>query len=118
MVTQRRSAFALILALTLAVASVGSVHARHLAAGAQTMVICTGYGLVQILIDADGNPVDRTVPCPDCVVVPPAMLPDLSLGFVPVPPAAAAQRPLGNALHKTGSAGHWHSPRAPPSFPV
>lgn len=58
----------LTLALLLALSSVGFVAARHKAAGAQTFVICTGYGLVRISLDAQGAPIEQTVPCPDCMV--------------------------------------------------
>lgn len=112
--SRAKSAFALVLALTVAFASVGFVQARHMAAGAQTMVICTGYGLVQITIDADGNPVERTLPCPDCVVVPLALVADagavLPLSLVSV----LAEWPLRDTLRREGAVGQWHSPRAPP----
>jgi len=114
MISRMRSAFALILALTVALASVGFVQARHMAAGAQTMVICTGYGLVQITMDADGNPVERTLPCPDCVVVPLAMVPETARFALPVPTFVHARWALRDTLHTAAAAGHWHSARAPP----
>lgn len=116
MIHQLRIAFALILAVTVAVASVGFVQARHLATGAQTMVICTGYGLVQITIDADGNPVERTLPCPDCVVVPLALAPDAGPLVQPVLIMGQSVWTLRDTLRRAPAAGHWHSPRAPP-FP-
>ncbi len=116
MMARFRSAFALILALTLALSSVGFAQARHMASGTQTMVICTGYGLVQITIDADGNPVERTVPCPDCVVTPLALLSDAGLLARPVVLVEQAAGTLHDALRDPAAAGHWHSPRAPP-FP-
>jgi hypothetical protein len=114
MTSRLRTAFALLLALTLAIASVGFVQARHMAAGAQTMVICTGYGLVQITIDADGNPVERTLPCPDCVVMPLALGPDAGPLVRPVLTLGQATWTLRDTLRKAAAAGHWHSPRAPP----
>lgn len=114
--TRIRTSFALLLALTLAVASVGFVQARHMAAGAQTMVICTGYGLVQVTLDADGNPVERTLPCPDCVIVPLALGPDVGAIVQPVITLGQAEWTLRDTLRKAAAAGHWHSPRAPP-FP-
>lgn len=63
-----RIGFPVALALVVALGSLTHALARHQAAGAQTLVICTGYGLVQITLDADGNPVEHTLPCPDCIL--------------------------------------------------
>lgn len=118
MISSLRTTFAMILALTLAIASVGFVQARHLAVGAETVVICTGYGLVHITIDADGNPVERTLPCPDCVVVPLALAPAFSAVPLPVISFSVAAWALLDNLHTAAAAGQWHSPRAPPHIPV
>lgn len=40
------------------------------------MVICSGYGMVTITLDADGNPVDAVQPCPDCLITLHATLPE------------------------------------------
>ncbi|MCC5959173.1 MAG: hypothetical protein JJU08_07510 [Rhodobacteraceae bacterium] len=111
-----RSLSVVALALSLALASIGFVQARHLAAGAQTLVICTGYGLVSITIDADGNPVEHTLPCPDCVMTVAAGLPASVL--LPV----AMSRPYrmtwdaGAPVWYAGAAGFWARSRAPPEF--
>jgi hypothetical protein len=109
-----RSAFSLLLALTLAVASVGFTQARHMAAGAQTMVICTGYGLVQITIDENGDPVEQSVPCPDCVVAQLALAPDAAPVLRPVLVNPQTLWTLRDTLRTIPAAGNWHSPRAPP----
>ena len=101
-------------AVLIAISSVSFVKARHLAAGAQSIVICTGYGLVQVTVDSDGNPVKTTVPCPDCM---PGAGKFLLAGavFVRHDPAyhsiawpAPVQSLRGISLHV------WHHARAPP----
>lgn len=111
-----RSLSVVALALSLALASIGFVQARHLAAGAQTLVICTGYGLVSITIDADGNPVEHTLPCPDCVMTVAAGLPDRVLLPVAVYRTYRLKRDTGAPVWHAGAAGFWARSRAPPGF--
>ncbi|MBT8152617.1 hypothetical protein KMP13_01635 [Epibacterium ulvae] len=33
------------------------------------IVICTGTGPMTVYVDADGQPVDAPVPCPDCLIL-------------------------------------------------
>ena len=68
MMALARICFAVVLALVVALGSLTHALARYQAAGAQTLVICTGYGLVRITLDAEGNPVEHTLPCPDCIL--------------------------------------------------
>lgn len=101
------------LALSVALASIGHAQARNQAHGATTMVICTGYGLVRITMDVDGNPVEHTLPCPDCI---------LSFSALPDEPAGVAARVSASqpvtfaarAHHAHRAAGLWHQSRAPP----
>lgn len=59
----------LLLALVLGVSSVTMAVARgHASAPGTAMVICTGYGLITVTLDAEGNPTGPVHPCPDCVV--------------------------------------------------
>lgn len=81
-----RSIAGLLLALVLGVSSVTMAVARgHAAAQGTAMVICTGYGLVTVTLDAQGNPTGPVHPCPDCVAgmaalaVAPAVVPVLAL---------------------------------------
>jgi len=105
------AAFAL--AFAIALSSIGHASARNQAHGAQTLVICTGYGLVRIIMDADGNPVEQTLPCPDCVVTPVALLEE---------PEDCAQnhahrrdrRDIFGPVWFSAAAGYWHEPRGPP----
>jgi hypothetical protein len=102
----------------LAVSSIGFAKARHMAAGAETFVICTGYGLVQISVDAQGNPVEQTVPCPDCV---PGAGKFLLAGAGPVPIAPASRYTLWIAPAQTLQGIPplaWHHARAPPNVLV
>lgn len=101
------------LALSIALASIGHAQARNQAHGATTMVICTGYGLVRITMDVDGNPVEQTLPCPDCVLTFAALPtePTLHAAVVtPSQPVVFAERPH----HAARAAGLWHRSRAPP----
>ena len=109
-----RPVLSILLAALLAVSSIGFAQARHQAAGQHSMVICTGYGLVTITLDADGTPVTQALPCPDILVAAQGVLAD-----VPALPRLAARRaapaqPARDALHHPFAAGHWHHPRAPP----
>lgn len=58
------------LCLVLATGSVTMAVARGQSAalaGGGVIVICTGYGVTSITVDADGNPVGPVHPCPDCL---------------------------------------------------
>ena len=115
MLKRAHPVFAVIIALIVAWSSVGFAQARHHAAGAQTLVICTGYGLVQITIDADGNPVERALPCPDCVVMPMAVLPDLGGVVARTTILRPSEFPLAARFVPITFASLWPSPRAPPA---
>lgn len=54
------------LVLTLAVASVTMAVARHQARAVGEVVLCTGYGMVSVSLDAEGRPTGPMMPCPDC----------------------------------------------------
>ena len=103
----------LMLALIVALTSVTHVQARHSAFGAQTMVICTGYGMVRITLDANGNPVEQSLPCPDCVITPVAILTDTVRVQVPER-MARSPLPRGQTLWRGASAGVWCDSRGPP----
>jgi hypothetical protein len=105
----------LVLALTVALTSVTHVQARNTAHGAQSMVICTGYGMVRITLDANGNPVEQSLPCPDCVVTPVAVLAD-TLQQPASTRAARAVVQQGQTLWRGASAGVWCDSRGPPSL--
>ncbi|MEE4120627.1 MAG: hypothetical protein V2I65_16625 [Paracoccaceae bacterium] len=97
---------ALLGALVLGLSAVGAGHARGQAQLSGAIVICTGQGVVTVLVDAVGQPVERQVPCPDCVLsllacagVPPGALPAPLPHLAPRPLRSSAQvapgRPLG-----------------------
>lgn len=105
------------LALSVALASISHAQARNQAHGATTMVICTGYGLVRIIMDVDGNPVEQTLPCPDCVLSFAALHgePTRYMARIGVSqPVMFAAR----AHHAHSAAGLWHQSRAPPPVPA
>lgn len=112
----RRRYIAFCLGLLLALTSIPQAMARYHTHGAQTMVICTGYGLVQITLDADGNPVEYVAPCPDCVATVVAILPQgPTFGAADHPARAQAAAVFATIWHST-AAGHWHMSRAPPAL--
>lgn len=53
------------LVLVLVTGSVIMAMARHQARAVDQMVICTGYGIVTVSVDEDGNPTGPILPCPD-----------------------------------------------------
>ncbi|MFN4099820.1 MAG: hypothetical protein ACK4GT_08585 [Pararhodobacter sp.] len=56
------------LILSLISGSVTMASARHQAGAVGEVVICTGYGLTTISLDAEGNPVTgEPILCPDCL---------------------------------------------------
>lgn len=86
-----RPAAIVALCLALVLSSWTMAVARgHAAAPGSQMVICTGYGLVTVTLDAEGNPTGPVLPCPDCVVT----LAALPAGPVMLPvPALRRARP-------------------------
>ena len=56
------------LVLTLTSGAVAMATARHHARGVSEAVICSGFGITTVTLDAEGNPVPGTpVLCPDCL---------------------------------------------------
>lgn len=78
----------LLLSLVLALASVTMAVARGQMRAGQgaglTVVICSGYGITSIQVDAQGNPVGPVHPCPECLA---GFLADLGPGAPQVPAA-------------------------------
>lgn len=60
-----------LLCLALVAGSVTMAVARGQAAalsgGGTTLVICSGYGVMTVSLDAEGNPVGPVHPCPECL---------------------------------------------------
>lgn len=109
-----RISLTLALALSVALSSIGHAQARHQAQGAATMVICTGYGLVKITLNADGEPVELTLPCPDCILTQAALLGDTSPDLFPVLLPTRLVLTQSEPLRHCRAAGFWPQSRAPP----
>ncbi len=77
-----RSLTSLTLILCLLVTSGAMAVARGNTEIGSLVVICHGTGYATIEVGADGQPIDRTVICPDCTLT---LLPDVA---VPQPVAA------------------------------
>lgn len=101
------------LALVLAFGSVGFASS-HQAAETDKYVICTGYGLVTITVDAQGNRVAEGVPCPDSIALSaalPAPAPDATFARVAV--VCRGWRGV-SVSGRSLAVGAWADARAPP----
>ncbi|WP_149140943.1 hypothetical protein [Gemmobacter caeruleus] len=85
----RKTFRAVLLTLILVIGSFGMAVARAQPVAVSTLVICSGYGVTTVALDAEGNPVPMVHLCPDCVMAGVAILPDLVL---PARPEARAER--------------------------
>ena len=77
-----RFLFALLLATIVALSSVAMAAARHQPFGVDRVTLCTEFGLTEVTLDAQGNPVGPMPPCPDCTAPGFAALP-ASAGLAP-----------------------------------
>lgn len=73
---RRLPLFALLLSLVLALTGGTMATARGQMALGSPMVICSGYGVVTILVDSQGEPIGTVHPCPDCTLNAAFALPD------------------------------------------
>lgn len=90
----RRTITGFLLAIALMATSVTMAVARGQMAGATGIVICSGYGIVTITVDAEGNPTGPVHPCPDCLAGGgAALLPDLPALLRPETRATLVVRP-------------------------
>lgn len=81
----------------------------------QVLVLCSGGGLVQVVLDADGQPTGQSRFCPDLAATALAAL-DLPPSVLPV--AADMSAPVAGhpaAHHHTGQPPRGFSARAPPT---
>lgn len=100
--------------LVLATSSVTMAMARHQPRAIGAVELCTGYGLVSVAIDAQGNPTGPLMPCPDAT---PALaaLTDVVNPVIRTPgvltPVQFQMRDIASAIHPVSN--YRHS-RAPP----
>jgi hypothetical protein len=75
------------LCLALALGSVSMAVARGqasaLSSGGTTLVICSGYGVMTVTLDGEGNPVGPVHLCPECLAGLSAYLPPDSPAYTP-----------------------------------
>ena len=108
---------AVVLSVVLALGTATMAVARGQAAGGgDSVVICSGYGVVTITLDANGNPTGPVHPCPDCLA---------GLGLALLTDAPHVPRPSSLArllVWAPDVAWQGHDRRAPkargPPFPV
>ena len=84
-----RRLMAVALALVIALTSSHMVLARSHAAAVDRVVICSGYGVMTIDLDADGNPIGPVHLCPECMA---------AHGFAVLADPARVLRPETTAL--------------------
>ncbi|WP_028028943.1 hypothetical protein [Gemmobacter nectariphilus] len=75
-----------LLCLVLALTSGTMAVARGQMAAAGSIVICSGYGVITVLVDDRGEPLGTVHPCPDCIAAHVVAL---------LPPVPVVVRPLG-----------------------
>lgn len=66
--TQLKSTFIAALAVLMMLTSTAMAMSQVRAAAVGEMVLCTGHGPRIVQIDADGQPVEPRVTCPDCLL--------------------------------------------------
>lgn len=77
-----RSLSMILLLLAMMASSVTMAQARHQPRPIGDMVLCTGYGMMVVPIDAQGQPTGPMLPCPDSILAVSALeagAPDLPL---------------------------------------
>lgn len=62
-----RNLLSLLLSLVLGLSSVTIAVARSQSPAVDQITICSGYGVVSMAVDADGNPTGPVHPCPECL---------------------------------------------------
>ncbi|MCU0902013.1 MAG: hypothetical protein MUC82_16225 [Cypionkella sp.] len=94
------------LSVVLALSSATMASARGQMVQGDAIVICSGYGIVTIVLGPDGEPVGSVHPCPDCTPHLAAVLPAAG---------PAALRPLTRAEPvRVGQGAVAPAPAAPP----
>ncbi|MBZ4690620.1 MAG: hypothetical protein JG765_1871 [Cereibacter sp.] len=103
-----RPLLTLALVLALALTSLTMAVARGQAMPAGEMVICSGYGVTTVAVDAQGKPVGVLHPCPKCLSA-------LSLWLAPAAPEGLSAPPGQQRLRKPveALASAEHDPDAP-----
>lgn len=103
-----------LLALAVMASSVTMAVARNQPRPLGEMVLCTGYGMVVVSVDAQGQPTGPMMPCPDCVITLAGL--DGASAVLPLPPqtlAAQAHALRSLPAPATGTPAFHHA-RAPP----
>lgn len=113
MIRLRPIAIAL-LALAVMASSVPMAVARNQPRPIGEMVLCTGYGMVVVSVDAQGQPTGPMMPCPDCVMTLAGL--DGAGAVLPPPPLVliAQAHALRSLPAPAPGATVFHNPRAPP----
>jgi len=111
--TLSRAITTLGLCLFLAATSVTLAVARGAPGPAGVMVICTGEGLEEVTVDANGKPMAPPHVCPDCLLALHAAAPRDPLP-APRDACTTARNPFSDASHATAPQRPAMQARAPP----
>ena len=105
------------LVLVLVTGSVAMASARHQMRGAGAVVICTGYGLTTITVNAEGNRIPgQVILCPDCMPALAALTDTaLPLGSRPGVLTPIVYAPIDREMPAPDAPVH-HPSRAPPAL--
>lgn len=99
-ITRLFSTLVLILAFCAGTGVMAVARAQAAGPQGQNIVICSGYGVVTITVDAEGNPISPVHPCPDCVAGLAAVLVPSSLSIaVPLAIARFVPNPKAEIWH-------------------
>jgi len=103
-----------LLALCVMVGSVSMAVARNQPRPVGDVVLCTGYGMVVVGVDAQGQPTGPMMPCPECVIAFSGLAE--AGAALPVPPQTlvAQIHALRNLPAPAVGAQVFRHPRAPP----
>jgi len=103
-----------LLALAVMASSVTMAVARNQPRPIGELVLCTGYGMVVVSVDAKGQPSGPMMPCPDCVITLAGL--DGGGAALPRPPQVlvAQAHALRSLPAPAPGARVYRHPRAPP----
>lgn len=96
-----------LLALVLALTSVTASVARAQAAGSTDIVICSGYGIVTVSVDENGNPTGPIHDCPFCLAA-------MGAALLPDPPVVDRPLSRGVRLDRPDAVAGWVRPAPAP----
>ena len=112
---QFRALAVTLLALAVMASSVTMATARHQPRPVGEMVLCTGYGMVVVSVDAHGQPTGPMMPCPECVPALAGLEGTATILPQPAWTLRSQAHPLRNLPAPARGAAVFRHPRGPPA---